>query len=186
MCFFRWKRGIVCALATKGWVLCREPHAGTAEARIFQQSPELLAPILSGFILLVGSIFLSFPPVSSRDLRFWLKMPRALLGKLPFGDKELLKDAAQMKAQEDGLAQSRSAPGGHWERSGNDVGLGFGTVHPAGKQLLVQCNLELVKRFTSLLDLQISPPAFAQSSAGGWSIWRGKGQGKEDFCSIEP
>lgn len=131
------KRGIICALATEGWVLCREPHAGTAETRIFKQSPEFLVPILSGFILLMDFLFLAFPPVICRDLRFWLKMPRALLGKLPFADEEPPEDAAQMKVREDGLAQSWSDPGGHWERSGNDVGLGFGTVHPAGKRLFM-------------------------------------------------
>lgn len=64
--------------------------------------------------------------------------------------------------------------------SGQDGGLGFDPARPAGKRLFVQHNPEPAKRFTSLWDLQKSPPASARSSAGGLSIWRGKEHGKWD------
>lgn len=66
-----------------------------------------------------------------------LPLARALLGKTPFAEEESPEDAAQMKVREDGLAQSRSDPGGYWECSGKDGGLGFGTVRPAGKRLFL-------------------------------------------------
>lgn len=196
--FFFKKRNYLCSLAAEQRVLRREPRAGAAEASVFKPSPKFSlanacsprsAPSSAASPCSRISSFFPPPlPVLSRDLRFLAEAAtgQSLAGKNPIcrGGTPRGCCADEGAGGRMGRLRAGAIPAGHRERSGNDGGLGFGTVRPAGQTAL--CAMQPgagapAKCFTSPSDLRKSPPAFARSSAGGWSTWRGEGQGKEDF-----
>lgn len=181
----------MCSLATEQRVLCQEPHAGTAEASIFKLSPKFfLSNACSPRPAHRFPFFFFFLTCYFQGFEVFVEVAtgQSLAGKNPVCRGGIPRGCC---ADEGAGGWVGSEP----QRSGRILGVlrerrrfGIRYSTSCGQKALPVMQLgamALVKRFTSPSDLQKSPPAFARSSAGGWSIWRGGGQGKQDFCSIE-